>query len=220
MPPADSRSRSRSARSCGRQLVGVAGQQAAGSATRRSAPVRDVEDPQPVDRVLRTGRAQEDHPVAVRGDGHRAGRAVGEAAGAGGQLRIVHPGMVTRAPAGCHADRDVECRRARRTVAAGDAPTRPARRILFVHAHPDDEAIGTGATMAHYAAAGAHVTLVTCTLGEEGEIHVPALAGLAADRGRPARRLPDRRARPRPAPRSASPTTGSSAAPAATATPG
>jgi N-acetyl-1-D-myo-inositol-2-amino-2-deoxy-alpha-D-glucopyranoside deacetylase len=55
-----------------------------------------------------------------------------------------------------------------------------ARRILFVHAHPDDEAIGTGSTMAYYAAAGAHVTLVTCTLGEEGEIHVPALAGLAA----------------------------------------
>jgi N-acetyl-1-D-myo-inositol-2-amino-2-deoxy-alpha-D-glucopyranoside deacetylase len=54
------------------------------------------------------------------------------------------------------------------------------RSILFVHAHPDDEAIGTGATMALYAAAGVHVTLVTCTLGEEGEIHVPALAGLAA----------------------------------------
>jgi N-acetyl-1-D-myo-inositol-2-amino-2-deoxy-alpha-D-glucopyranoside deacetylase len=35
--------------------------------------------------------------------------------------------------------------------------------------------------MARYAAAGDHVTLVTCTLGEEGEIHVPALAGLAAD---------------------------------------
>ncbi|HEX2773729.1 MAG TPA: PIG-L family deacetylase, partial [Micromonosporaceae bacterium] len=44
----------------------------------------------------------------------------------------------------------------------------PARRLLLVHAHPDDETIGTGATMAHYAAAGAHVTLVTCTLGEEG----------------------------------------------------
>jgi N-acetyl-1-D-myo-inositol-2-amino-2-deoxy-alpha-D-glucopyranoside deacetylase len=57
----------------------------------------------------------------------------------------------------------------------------PERSILFVHAHPDDEAIGTGATMAHYAAAGAHVTLVTCTLGEEGEIHVPALAGLVPD---------------------------------------
>jgi N-acetyl-1-D-myo-inositol-2-amino-2-deoxy-alpha-D-glucopyranoside deacetylase len=54
------------------------------------------------------------------------------------------------------------------------------RSIIFVHAHPDDEAIGTGATMAHYAAQGAHVTLVTCTLGEEGEIHVPELAGLAA----------------------------------------
>jgi N-acetyl-1-D-myo-inositol-2-amino-2-deoxy-alpha-D-glucopyranoside deacetylase len=49
-----------------------------------------------------------------------------------------------------------------------------------VHAHPDDESIGTGATMAKYAAAGAHVTLVTCTLGEEGEIHVPGYAGLAA----------------------------------------
>ncbi|MFY1704251.1 MULTISPECIES: N-acetyl-1-D-myo-inositol-2-amino-2-deoxy-alpha-D-glucopyranoside deacetylase [Micromonospora] len=60
--------------------------------------------------------------------------------------------------------------------------TLPARRLLLVHAHPDDESIGTGATMAHYAATGAHVTLVTCTLGEEGEIHVPELAELAADR--------------------------------------
>jgi N-acetyl-1-D-myo-inositol-2-amino-2-deoxy-alpha-D-glucopyranoside deacetylase len=34
--------------------------------------------------------------------------------------------------------------------------------------------------MAHYAAIGAHVTLVTCTLGEEGEIHVPELAQLEA----------------------------------------
>ncbi len=58
--------------------------------------------------------------------------------------------------------------------------TLPDRRLLLVHAHPDDESIGTGATMAHYAAAGAHVTLVTCTLGEEGEIHLPELAGLAA----------------------------------------
>jgi N-acetyl-1-D-myo-inositol-2-amino-2-deoxy-alpha-D-glucopyranoside deacetylase len=51
---------------------------------------------------------------------------------------------------------------------------------MFVHAHPDDESISTGATMAYYAAAGAHVTLVTCTLGEEGEIHVPELTQLAA----------------------------------------
>ncbi len=56
------------------------------------------------------------------------------------------------------------------------------RRLLLVHAHPDDETIGTGATMARYAADGTHVTLVTCTLGEEGEILVPELAHLAADR--------------------------------------
>jgi len=57
----------------------------------------------------------------------------------------------------------------------------PARRLLLVHAHPDDETIGTGATMAKYAAAGAQVTLVTCTLGEEGEVLVPELALLAVD---------------------------------------
>ncbi|MET9336894.1 N-acetyl-1-D-myo-inositol-2-amino-2-deoxy-alpha-D-glucopyranoside deacetylase [Nonomuraea sp. NPDC003804] len=55
------------------------------------------------------------------------------------------------------------------------------RRLLLVHAHPDDETIGTGATMARYAAEGAHVTLVTCTLGEEGEVIPPELAHLAAD---------------------------------------
>ena len=54
------------------------------------------------------------------------------------------------------------------------------RRILLVHAHPDDETINTGATMASYASQGAHVTLLTCTLGEEGEILVPELAGLEA----------------------------------------
>src|SRR5260370_13173496 len=60
---------------------------------------------------------------------------------------------------------------------------RPAgRRLLLVHAHPDDESIGTGATMARYAAQGAHVTLVTCTLGELGEIIPAGLAHLAADR--------------------------------------
>ena len=52
-------------------------------------------------------------------------------------------------------------------------------RILLVHAHPDDETINNGATMAMYAALGAHVTLVTCTRGEEGEVLVPELAHLA-----------------------------------------
>src|SRR6478609_1624512 len=56
------------------------------------------------------------------------------------------------------------------------------RRMVLVHAHPDDETIGTGVTMARYVAEGAHVTLVTCTAGEEGEILVPELEHLAADR--------------------------------------
>jgi N-acetyl-1-D-myo-inositol-2-amino-2-deoxy-alpha-D-glucopyranoside deacetylase len=47
---------------------------------------------------------------------------------------------------------------------------------MFVHAHPDDEALGTGGTIARYCAEGARVCLVTCTNGEIGEIaDVPAL---------------------------------------------
>ena len=57
----------------------------------------------------------------------------------------------------------------------------PSRRLLLMHAHPDDEVITTGATMAYYAAQGVGVTLLTCTLGEEGEILVPALTQLASD---------------------------------------
>lgn len=53
-------------------------------------------------------------------------------------------------------------------------------RILLVHAHPDDETINNGVTMALYAAGGAQVTLVTCTRGEEGEILVPELSHLAS----------------------------------------
>lgn len=53
-------------------------------------------------------------------------------------------------------------------------------RALLVHAHPDDETINNGATMAMYAALGAQVTLVTCTRGEEGEVLVPELAHFAA----------------------------------------
>jgi N-acetyl-1-D-myo-inositol-2-amino-2-deoxy-alpha-D-glucopyranoside deacetylase len=43
-------------------------------------------------------------------------------------------------------------------------------RLLFVHAHPDDETLTTGGTIAHYVAKGADVHVVTCTLGEEGEV--------------------------------------------------
>ncbi|MFP5346527.1 MAG: N-acetyl-1-D-myo-inositol-2-amino-2-deoxy-alpha-D-glucopyranoside deacetylase [Actinomycetes bacterium] len=55
------------------------------------------------------------------------------------------------------------------------------RRLLLVHAHPDDESITTGATMAHYAGSGAAVTLVTCTRGERGEVIPSELSSLEGD---------------------------------------
>lgn len=47
--------------------------------------------------------------------------------------------------------------------------------VLFVHAHPDDECMATGGTMARLVAEGVRVDLVTCTDGAEGEIHDPSL---------------------------------------------
>jgi N-acetyl-1-D-myo-inositol-2-amino-2-deoxy-alpha-D-glucopyranoside deacetylase len=64
-------------------------------------------------------------------------------------------------------------------MSSADAPD---RRLLLVHAHPDDESIYTGATMAKYAAEGARVTLVTCTLGELGEVIPASLAHLGAEK--------------------------------------
>jgi N-acetyl-1-D-myo-inositol-2-amino-2-deoxy-alpha-D-glucopyranoside deacetylase len=58
----------------------------------------------------------------------------------------------------------------------------PDQRALFVHAHPDDESLNNGATMAQYVAEGRGVTVVTCTAGEMGEVLVPELEHLAADR--------------------------------------
>lgn len=54
---------------------------------------------------------------------------------------------------------------------------------MLVHAHPDDETLTTGGTIARYAAEGADVTLVTCTLGEEGEIIPAELAELGSHAG-------------------------------------
>ncbi|WP_213577029.1 N-acetyl-1-D-myo-inositol-2-amino-2-deoxy-alpha-D-glucopyranoside deacetylase [Rhodococcus sp. USK13] len=54
------------------------------------------------------------------------------------------------------------------------------RRLLFIHAHPDDETITTGGTIAHYAAEGVEVHVLTCTLGEEGEVIGDEWAGLVA----------------------------------------
>jgi len=55
-------------------------------------------------------------------------------------------------------------------------------RLLLVHAHPDDETINNGVTMAKYVAQDFGVTLVTCTRGEEGEVLVPELEHLASSR--------------------------------------
>lgn len=56
------------------------------------------------------------------------------------------------------------------------------RRLVVVHAHPDDETLWTGGMIARYGADGVAVTLVTCTLGEQGEVLTTELRGLAADR--------------------------------------
>ena len=63
-----------------------------------------------------------------------------------------------------------------------DMNTKPfsGMRLLLVHAHPDDETINNGATMAMYAELGASITLVVCTRGEEGEVLVPGLSHLAS----------------------------------------
>ena len=55
------------------------------------------------------------------------------------------------------------------------SPTPHLPTLMTVHAHPDDETIGTGGTMARAVAAGRRVVLVTCTRGELGEIVIPEL---------------------------------------------
>lgn len=60
-------------------------------------------------------------------------------------------------------------------------PTDSPSRILLVHAHPDDETLTTGGTIAHYSRRGVEVTVLTCTLGEEGEVIGAQWAGLVAD---------------------------------------
>lgn len=58
-----------------------------------------------------------------------------------------------------------------------------AERVLFVHAHPDDETISTGGTLAALAEAGREPLLVTLTRGEQGEVVPGPLTALAAARG-------------------------------------
>ena len=58
-------------------------------------------------------------------------------------------------------------------------------RLLFVHAHPDDETLTCGIAMAHHVARGDEVHVLTCTLGEEGEVIPPALRHLEGAAGDP-----------------------------------
>jgi N-acetyl-1-D-myo-inositol-2-amino-2-deoxy-alpha-D-glucopyranoside deacetylase len=60
-----------------------------------------------------------------------------------------------------------------------DVTAHPAG-LLFVHAHPDDETLTAGLTMARYVRDGHRVHVLTCTLGEEGEVIPPALRHLDA----------------------------------------
>lgn len=50
--------------------------------------------------------------------------------------------------------------------------------LVAVHAHPDDETLATGVALAHHVRRGDDVHVVTCTLGEEGEVIPPELAHL------------------------------------------
>lgn len=59
---------------------------------------------------------------------------------------------------------------------------RPVR-LVAVHAHPDDETLATGVALAHHVEAGDEVHVVTCTLGEEGEVIPPGLAHLEGAEG-------------------------------------
>jgi N-acetyl-1-D-myo-inositol-2-amino-2-deoxy-alpha-D-glucopyranoside deacetylase len=87
-------------------------------------------------------------------------------------------GIERRRPSGSGIER-------RRPSGSGIERRRPSGsetpRLLFVHAHPDDESLATGATIAQYASLGADVRVVTCTLGEEGEVIGERYARLAVD---------------------------------------
>lgn len=58
-------------------------------------------------------------------------------------------------------------------------------RLLFVHAHPDDETLATGVAILHHVERGDDVHVLTCTLGEEGEVIPAALAHLEGADGDP-----------------------------------
>lgn len=62
------------------------------------------------------------------------------------------------------------------------APDLAGYRVVAVHAHPDDESITMGGTLYDLSQRGAEVTVVTCTLGEQGEVIGEAYQELVADK--------------------------------------
>ncbi len=60
----------------------------------------------------------------------------------------------------------------------------PTARVVVFHAHPDDEAIFTGVTIRRLVDAGARVTVVTATSGEEGVPRTPLIRGETMGRRR------------------------------------
>ncbi|MDD1384275.1 PIG-L family deacetylase [Curtobacterium poinsettiae] len=67
------------------------------------------------------------------------------------------------------------------------APSTRPERVLIVHAHPDDETLSSGGTIATLLERGAEVTVLTATRGERGEMLTEQLAPLAGDPARVAR---------------------------------
>lgn len=53
-----------------------------------------------------------------------------------------------------------------------------AARVLFVHAHPDDETLATGGLIAHLTGRGTEVAVLTATRGEQGEVPPGPLTAL------------------------------------------
>ncbi len=190
MPAPPSRIRSRRARSSWDSVSSApASRRSTGSASRVSSPVAaSMDHSRPVRAVPDTDRRKTTR-LAVRGDGEAARgpeREAGRARPCGAGRRPRHRSRARRALAeayGCSLMAPILADSLGRMAGT----TNPG--VLFVHAHPDDECINNGASMAMYASEGRPVTLVTCTRGEEGEVLVPdtGAAGGAARRraGRP-----------------------------------
>ena len=116
---------------------------------------------------MQYGPARTVEQSATRIPVERAGRRVG---------RGRHGAMVAARPAGRDAAAGTPSQPESGGLARMPAMSDPRPLTLMtVHAHPDDETIGTGGVMAKAVADGHRVVLVTCTRGELGEIVVPEL---------------------------------------------